>query len=1041
MNWMTGGSASRRDVLGMLFVLLCTGVARADRIDDGGGNFTFDIAAPNPYTSSLTATGGAYVAFDADAQQVVNLGSWATRVNSDGYTVTLNGGSVMHNQLSTGLYVGANATINNSGTVQSDLGTAIYSTFTTSTTNTAGGTIDGGTFAIYQTGAGIVDNAGLIQSTGGTGVYVATSPSVSFLNRNGATINAHVGVSFDSAPSSWINQGQITGANASSIGVAVANGGGFSNETTGQIDGGDDGGYGVYVTGGDTSISNLGSIQGDYGIYAMSTTTVTNHAGASIEGVDEYAVDLQGAGSLNNSGMVDGHDGHGVRQNLGGTLSNWTGASIAADGNAVAGPTTVNNRGMIQSRTGMNYGVLMNNGGTLTNYAGGSILSNGTGIRGADHVHNYGSIQMPGNSWTAIQTSANNNSSVTLYTGSSLLGAITDLGGTGDTLNLRGSGAGTFDQGLVGFEKIIKRDSGTWTMPAGHGLTVTFFQVEAGTLIANGTYTSSLCSVYNNATLKGTGTFNGTGAVNIDSTATLAPGNSIGQMTVNRDLWFGPNATLEIEVNVGASDSIVVDGVVTLNGTLSVVDLSGGTIAGGTQYNIISATGGFTGSFDQIVDDSAVLDFVVDQNGPFLRLTGYLERTYRDVADTGNRRAIGGVLDEARGAAQLATLTGELDALDDAELNQAMQSLAPGAAASMIFTTQRNTEQFAINLGRQARASRNGSLAMTSTDHTGFGLPGRTLLAMTGQDPQLLAYAMQQTDAEADAPAGEASPQADPAQSRWNLFVMPFGQVGQVDSSSQRVGYDHWSTGLTAGLDYRLNGQWVVGVCGAYQYSRADFDDGLGEGTLHSGRIGPYVNWTRGPWQLDASVTGGYHWYDNDRHVMVGGFDRTATSEHEGFDISAFAQLAHDCQLGAWTLTPSIAVQYIHLEEDGYTETGAGPANLVVDDSDHDALRSVVGARLWRTVEANGLQLVPELWAGWAFEWLDNEPELTSRFVSGPATSFTTISDTAGRHSALIGAGVTALINARTSIYGKHETEWTDVARTHSFWVGVEHRF
>ena len=75
---------------------------------------------------------------------------------------------------------------------------------------------------------------------------------------------------------------------------------------------------------------------------------------------------------------------------------------------------------------------------------------------------------------------------------------------------------------------------------------------------------------------------------------------------------------------------------------------------------------------------------------------------------------------------------------------------------------------------------------------------------------------------------------------------------------------------------------------------------------------------------------------------------------------------------------------------DDYTETGAGAANLTVDNEENQALQSTLGVSLRREVEtATGLKMVPEAHVAWLHEFLDEEQVNTSTFTGGGG-SFTT---------------------------------------------------
>ena len=111
--------------------------------------------------------------------------------------------------------------------------------------------------------------------------------------------------------------------------------------------------------------------------------------------------------------------------------------------------------------------------------------------------------------------------------------------------------------------------------------------VDDGTLAVNGSIaSSSLTTVNAGGKLGGTGTV---GSASING-GTLAPGNSIGTLTVNGDLTFAPGSTYAVEFSSGSSDRTNVTGTATLDGAVDAAFVSGGAMQ--RSYTILSAAGG-----------------------------------------------------------------------------------------------------------------------------------------------------------------------------------------------------------------------------------------------------------------------------------------------------------------------------------------------------------------------------------------------------------------------------------------------------------------
>jgi fibronectin-binding autotransporter adhesin len=149
---------------------------------------------------------------------------------------------------------------------------------------------------------------------------------------------------------------------------------------------------------------------------------------------------------------------------------------------------------------------------------------------------------------------------------------------------------------------IFKKGASTWT--AG-GFSVhgdSRVRVQAGTLIANGTWNPShLFDVESGGTLGGTGTLSVTRAgateiVRVLDGGTISPGASVG--TLNIDEACSIAGTLKVEVDGATADVLAIAGDLDLSAVtdiIEVVELSAATLA---SYTVVTYTGSLIGTFD-----------------------------------------------------------------------------------------------------------------------------------------------------------------------------------------------------------------------------------------------------------------------------------------------------------------------------------------------------------------------------------------------------------------------------------------------------------
>jgi T5SS/PEP-CTERM-associated repeat protein len=140
----------------------------------------------------------------------------------------------------------------------------------------------------------------------------------------------------------------------------------------------------------------------------------------------------------------------------------------------------------------------------------------------------------------------------------------------------------------------------TGTLSVGPSGIGTLDVIDGGAVTADGGTT-----VGPNGTVMGNGTITTPTLVNNGTVAPAGPNNTPGTLTINGNYQQGPGGTLDTEVSGPQSsqaDQLKVMGSAALNGTLALTSLNNFHPSSGATYTILTATGGATGNFSQVVD-------------------------------------------------------------------------------------------------------------------------------------------------------------------------------------------------------------------------------------------------------------------------------------------------------------------------------------------------------------------------------------------------------------------------------------------------------
>jgi autotransporter-associated beta strand protein len=495
---------------------------------------------------------------------------------------------------------------------------------------------------------------------------------------------------------------------------------------------------------------------------------------------------------------------------------------------------------------------------------------------------------------------------------------------------------------------------------------------------------------------------------------TLAPGNSIGTITVNGTLAFAPGSFYQVEVAGTTADRTNVTGTATLAGTTQALFAPG---VPSRSYTILSAAGGLTGTFQDLTS-TGLPGFLSPSLGyGATDVTLNLQSTMTATAGLGgNQLAVARSLDTAFNAGPgLGAMPG-LFGLSNGQLPAALELLSGDNASVGQSTAIAAGGQFSALLANRATTRR---AEEQSAWLAGCAAPGATAC---------------------DGPDGPRN---------WSAWGTAFGgaqwlnadPVTGSNAAQQTIG------GGAFGGDYRVGPQTLLGIAvglsGSNYWVGATGANGRATG-VHVGLYGQH------DWQgvyVNAALA--YSHFDGSaiRPINGIGTPETAKSYATSNQLAGRVEIGRPFEVarfdgGALGLTPFAAVQPAVLwtpgiSESSVTATGApGVFALNYQAQSTGSLPTFLGVQLDATTELGARPLTGWIRASWVHEFMTSR-SVTAGFTVLPGSTFTVDGARAASDAARFDFGVKYAVGSQASLFANGNVELSDRGQSLAGTVGL----
>ena len=816
-------------------------------------------------------------------------------------------------------------------------------------TNASSGVIKGGTGTAYgieatdDSSITTLNNSATIKGadTAGSAIYVHSSATINTINNLSAGL-------ISTSSTDAIGYGILVDGDAAGDTANIST---ITNRGTIRSGGGD---AAIGLLGGDSAGDTTRVI----------TSLITNNSAGVIQGRsggDGIEVgNYHSVSTLRNYGKLTGNDtsasgvnvsGHGIITiiNNGSSLhhsnAKITGSDTSNGGNGVnvedsASIDTLTNWGTISANVAMDaalgVGINVDDSGTITTIENHGTIKGGTstgsGIRATTSaqittINNYSTGTITGQ--TGSITLANTGQSTTINTSGVINGGIKlarNTGGVGDIINIYG---GSIDGDIIAADSVGSNNFGTVNFnlfggsfgsggasgsshefetegDIGTSTRLNAVNINSGTLILNDDISANTTTVASGATLLVNSDASTIGRDFVNN-GTLDLQTSA--VTISRNISGSGTLAFTIEAGTGGDHGYISDisGTANLSSMTIAPDFNAGDVVYGQKLVLVNNSG--TLSFNPLT--------ILSTHGVKWQLT---EAETSGTDYQGYSYSAGSLIATALG------------------LTANVPNPNAGALDPLSSYEGSNTDILALQNALTNITDNNKAGAQLRPDANGGGV-----LSVLGVVEQTRNNILAQLNGDTKGNSGVSSGDAQEGISFW---ATAFGSNADQDTIAGVDGFTSDSYGTSFGIYKQPQENLRIGASFTYANSKVD-DKGDRSGSgeeIDSYLTNIYGGYDFNPWYVDVILTGGAHRYDSTRLVDFTG-PVVAKGSYSGLQYGAQTEVGYPVHINNYTITPLAGFAYDAVHQHGYTEIGAGGANLAVDGSKVTSYRSTLGVK------------------------------------------------------------------------------------------------
>ena len=265
-----------------------------------------------------------------------------------------------------------------------------------------------------------------------------------------------------------------------------------------------------------------------------------------------------------------------------------------------------------------------------------------------------------------------------------------------------------------------------------------------------------------------------------------------------------------------------------------------------------------------------------------------------------------------------------------------------------------------------------------------------------------------------------------------SIFYSGDYEARDKDSTTFEDGYEADIAAASLGGDMLLGRSGVAGLVFNYQRINGDFDNGGrfetdSYGVLAYGSYFPteqtFVELVLGYARKNYDVARLVSFEDAASAIFV--LPSPVTSNTNGNEFSTRLQTGYDHSFGRYTVGPRVAIDFVHVEVDGFSETGSTGLELRFDDRSQTSLQSSVGVQASAAFSTSFAVLLPQVSFDWVHEFRNDQQSIDVQFAGdlrATPTAFSFQNEEPDRDFFNLKIGLVAVLRNGWKPYGEFRT-------------------